>query len=442
MADQKERLIKLGIALDYPVHWKFEKIIRDLIQNFFDAIGSECFAEDFHYSIEPIADGTYQVSMETAGYPFAHEWLEYIGASTKTESCEVTIGMYGEGFKICMISLLKLGITDVSMHSKDWVLHPCIYSEDVDGKSVDMLGYQLLQVPEDEITSLILKGVPHENLRYLEEALLHFFFPENPLFGEKIAEGDDYIIYTGRGKVVPCQQPLKIQGIFYLNYLARGRLYIPFFVMYSGPMLDDVTSRKREILDEFIVWTTLYQITRKLTPEESLRLLILMSDYWNDLPDTMHDITTYYYVICQLVRNVSSSSETTDQFRQEYDELVYIDRPGSDKRTNSRIRQVKVWAKDQGFGNRMVNPVFRLLGAESLIEKFTMKDKQFSKPTPHQAKMIKLLFSLYETIVPAYLQTNLPQEVLIGTKEEADGDPLVYADKDFWSRKRLPYQKI
>ena len=32
--NQENRLIKLGIALDYPVHWGFEKILRDLNQNF------------------------------------------------------------------------------------------------------------------------------------------------------------------------------------------------------------------------------------------------------------------------------------------------------------------------------------------------------------------------------------------------------------------------
>lgn len=43
-------LIKLGIAMDYPVEWDFERILRDLIQNFYDSIGYENFAKEFHYS--------------------------------------------------------------------------------------------------------------------------------------------------------------------------------------------------------------------------------------------------------------------------------------------------------------------------------------------------------------------------------------------------------
>ena len=39
-------LIKLGIAMDYPVEWDFERILRDLIQNFYDSIGCENFAKE------------------------------------------------------------------------------------------------------------------------------------------------------------------------------------------------------------------------------------------------------------------------------------------------------------------------------------------------------------------------------------------------------------
>ena len=38
---KREKLIRLGIALDYPVQWKFERVLRDLIQNFYDSIGPD-----------------------------------------------------------------------------------------------------------------------------------------------------------------------------------------------------------------------------------------------------------------------------------------------------------------------------------------------------------------------------------------------------------------
>ena len=48
----REKLIRLGIALDYPVKWKFERVLRDLIQNFYDSIGPDRFGEAFHYSYD------------------------------------------------------------------------------------------------------------------------------------------------------------------------------------------------------------------------------------------------------------------------------------------------------------------------------------------------------------------------------------------------------
>lgn len=40
------KLIPLHIAMDYPVNWDFERILRDLVQNFYDAIGCERFKEE------------------------------------------------------------------------------------------------------------------------------------------------------------------------------------------------------------------------------------------------------------------------------------------------------------------------------------------------------------------------------------------------------------
>ena len=95
-------LIKLGIAMDYPVEWDFERILRDLIQNFYDSIGCENFTKEFHYSYraEYGRKRSYTVKMSTQGHPFSYEWLVYIGGSTKASSVGKYIGKYGEGFKI------------------------------------------------------------------------------------------------------------------------------------------------------------------------------------------------------------------------------------------------------------------------------------------------------------------------------------------------------
>lgn len=41
--------IPLGIATDYQVRWNVHRIIRDFIQNFYDSVGYEHFADEFQY---------------------------------------------------------------------------------------------------------------------------------------------------------------------------------------------------------------------------------------------------------------------------------------------------------------------------------------------------------------------------------------------------------
>ena len=46
--DKRNRyLVPLDLVMDYPVNWEFWRILRDLIQNFYDSIGYENFHKEF-----------------------------------------------------------------------------------------------------------------------------------------------------------------------------------------------------------------------------------------------------------------------------------------------------------------------------------------------------------------------------------------------------------
>ena len=53
-----EELIKMDIAIDYPVRWSFERVLRDLIQNFYDSIGPEKFGKEMNYTYSRESSGT------------------------------------------------------------------------------------------------------------------------------------------------------------------------------------------------------------------------------------------------------------------------------------------------------------------------------------------------------------------------------------------------
>lgn len=376
--DGKEELIKTGIAIDYLVRWSFEGALRDLIQIFYDSIGPEKFGKEMEYICRQESSGLIELVMKTINCPFHFDWFLYIGDSTKTQAGSEYIGKYCECFQISMLNLMKIGVRDIEMHSQDWILRPCIYEEKIDGTNVAMLGYIRSRCKDDSITSLQIRGIPYECNSWIHEGLLHFFYPENPLFGEKIGEdlyadsesgiNRTYTVYSGSGMSVPCLQN-DCRGILYINHLARGRLPFPAFIDMSGEGLCLPDTHRRKNLDKFQVWKNMYILTRRMKPEDSLRLLLLMEPYWNDLPRSGNDNSTWYYVICQLVRNTASKENTTAKFKESYNHLAYIERKNSNRERNRLIDRTTQWAT-QNNTDRIVNPAFRLLGAKSLIRQY------------------------------------------------------------------------
>lgn len=383
--------VPLGVAMDYQVEWNIHRIIRDFIQNFYDSIGYEHFADEFQYEWEfcdQDEDSAYygcrrkkklHIRMRTHGHSFSYEWLSSIGGSTKTGKSNYA-GKYGEGFKIALLSLVKLG-GDAVMSSGRWELHPCKYTEKIDGQDIEMFGYRMETREDDGFTTLDLYGISasDENIRYAEEAMLEFFYPGNLLFGEKIAAADDYALYGRSAVKVPCTECKDIQGVFYYKYIARGRLPFPAVIHLTEAERVFDEDRSRDIVSQATVVGAVYEVAEKLSPEASFWLLVKMKDQWQDIPvfkkEYPADLNTWYYVICQLVRNISSDSKYVKRFVQEYpvDQYAYLDRIGSDYRKNRMLREAKRWFDEYNKGpdrRRLINPVFRLLGFPSVLTEY------------------------------------------------------------------------
>ncbi len=431
MEKNTEEIVRLGIALDYAARWNFERTLRDLIQNFYDSIGMDRFAEEFHFEYVLTDKDKYRITMSTIGHPFNYEWLVYIGGSTKTEDSGEFIGQYGEGFKICMLNLIRLGMPDVTMHSQDWEIRPATYQERVGCEDVTMLGYSVRKTVDDNMTLLVIDRVPSKYRSYLEEALLHFFYPGNPLFGEMLVQDSRFAIFKGSGVKIPCQQNLDLSGILYKRYLARGRLPFPLFILiidrstHSG----EGETRNRKMLDDQDIVADIYKISRQLSPEASLEVLRIMNRFWNEMP-RKKDRANWYYPICQLVRNISTSEECTGEFIREYPDLAYIDRKGSDRKKNALITRVTVWARKNNK-KRIVNPIFRLLGVQSLTDQFV---KEYSSglraPVGAEKERAKILYNAYKAILPEKWTIDRP-EIMIGTLHQSRQDPVIFAERDY-----------
>lgn len=395
MESSTVKKIPLNIAMDYPVNWDFVQILRELIQNFYDSIGAENFAKDFIYTYEEC--GGYKVELKTRACAFDFKWLTYIGGSIKTMHPGKYIGMYGEGFKMCVLNIMAGKKGKLLMESGDWWLEPYSYDKVVDDKKLQMLGYKVGKRENDGWTRLTLQNISKSEEKALKEVLLYFFYPENPLFGEKLYETEEYAVYSRSDMAIPGEgKNSSSRGVLYCNFLARATLPIDIVLLCRKDMIKS-DSRRRPTMKKGEIKDVLYEMAAGLDAEASYIMLEVMREYWADMPKRLVDMDTWYYVICQLVRNIYKNEGVSTRFQNKYPELYYIEKKTADRERNRLIDETSAWCEKKKI--ELVNPVFRLLGANSLVEQYIEEmEKAYREPTPEEKKKLSIVFLALEEL--------------------------------------------
>ena len=432
--------IPLDIALDYPIGWSFRIVLRDLIQNFYDTLGPDEFGEKFSYIWRLDDEGkSYYLEMSIHDSPFSYEWLTYVGGSTKMDGDTCYVGQYGEGFKMSALRIVQMGGMELTMHSQDWKIRPVTYDEEIDGIKVPMLGYEYHEVEDDRLTLLTLAGIPLSERKNLENGRLDFFFEDNPLFGKKIGEGENYAIYCRSRLPIPCDQPDdKLKGILYVNHMARGRLDIPFCVDCQMELHGD--KRSRPTLNKTDTLEYLDCSSKKWSAADSAEVLRILKPYWNDMIKGRYDLDSKYYLICQLVRNVSKDRKISALFAEEMRECGYIEKKGSDTHRNRLIDETKRWWMLER-SKRLVNPIFRLLGAENLVDTYVgTKEKEYRTPNGYELKRYNAIAKSVVDTIPYLRYADIPAIVI---RVEGDGayDPLQFSERLYGDRKKRAGRK-
>lgn len=428
----KEELIKIDVALDYAVDWDNKRIYRDLVQNFYDSTDSEHFFEAFRLR-EIKKQNTYDIVMEMKGTSFSYEWLTYIGGSTKTDSPGSYVGMYGEGFKISSLCLYR-NKKEITMESADWSLEVCKYKKKIDGKIVPMLGYIKKSRNDDGITRLLIRNVNEKELYAVDEAVMNFYYPENPLLGKRIAKGEKYAIHKRSNIRIPCDDWCCIKGILFCNNLARGRLPIDLVINIKTDMRKD-SDRSRKAWDDYQSIAFLNKHIDMLDAKASYQLLNHMNKYWNDLPQRLVDLESWYYVICQLVRNVSKDPYIRRKFLKKNTDLVYLARPSADRFENKKLREIKEWARDNPIyaNRRFVNPIFRLLGAHSVAEDYERENiTNLLEIGEDEKKLCEILYSCMENVWPYKIYDTRPPVFLF---KGIHVDQMQFCERDYGSNR-------
>jgi len=185
----KSEIIKLNILISYPVKWNNFFVMRDFVQNFFDAIGYEDFFDGFKYKYD---SGELTMEGKTS---FDLDWLCYLGTSTKRDPDTKSAGRFGEGFKLAALIAYRDFGYDITMESKDWRIIVTEEDEVIDGKAVKCLAYKKTNRKDDGFSRLILDKVDEKQYDEFELSIKGFFYRDNPFLGRCIYYDNGYGVY-------------------------------------------------------------------------------------------------------------------------------------------------------------------------------------------------------------------------------------------------------
>lgn len=356
-------VIPLNIVTTYPVKWTKYKVFRDFIQNFYDSVGYECWKESFHFEYD---NGV--VRMWIDNICFSYEWLLHIGASTKTGNSLSNAGYFGEGFKIASLCAMRDFEWKIKMSSGDWKLWVTCAEQKIDNCNVQMLAYDVRKQENQGRSCLELSVLTESDFMIFKETLEAFYYPENPIIGEKIWEGREGAVYTRSANTYNLGLP------YTGDFGRRGAVFCAYQLLGSNPF-DLVVclhhykkeDRERSSLYSFEVIKVFQEIAYYVDSYGAMCILEKMRRYWNSRPKTHIDIHSWSPVIDRLIRKVSQSQTVTQCFRDKYPNLLSLE-PIYSIRDRNRRGQARAWLFTQNRKYLLVKGEFQKLGYKTLEE--------------------------------------------------------------------------
>lgn len=392
-------IISLNIVMTYPVHWGKYNLFRDFIQNFYDSVGYENFDQMFQYSYE---DEKLEMTINSVN--FSYEWLLHIGASTKTATSKDHAGYFGEGFKIASLCGYRDFNWNITMSSADWVLKVIDEKQQIDGNTINMLAYDIQKVENKNRSSLSIYPISKRDFQLFKTAILSFYYPQNPLIGEVIWEGEEGAVYKrSQNKYdenLPYTSDFGRKGAVFCSYQLLGSNPFDLVVCIHHYRKDD---RERRSLYSFNVVDVFKDISYYIDPYGAVCMLEKMRRYWGSVPHKRIDIDSWYPVIVNLLDKISQSSEAINIFRKKYPNLLYLKQMNSIRDKNRR-GQARAWLNQQEKKYLTVQEGFARLGYHSLEDECAVNGGFVcdDEPNEKQIECFEILEDLIETLYEGF----------------------------------------
>ena len=399
-------VLPLNLVFDYPVSWGRYKVLRDLIQNFYDAVGYRNWQTQFSHWCEN--DVLY---LKAADVGFSYDWLVPIGASTKRDGSGEFAGHFGEGFKIASLCAKRDHGWNIEMTSRSWELRVEVDSIKIDRKKVSSLAYQIWKHRRSQPdTILALYPFDIDDREVLKAALLSFYYPGNPLFGNEIWSDRSSAVFHRSEDPKPRGFPGSYNspgpGIIYAGYQALGSFSFPLVIAEHGFRNPD---RERNSFYQMDVIKVFKSVAREVSPACAFELLEVLRSKWYAYPRKRYDFDCWYPIVNELARRVGESNEETQKWFGKYPLLLVAKKV--DRRNvvaSNRRRQALSWMRGSGVSYRLVQDGFAYLGYPSLEDSCEQHGgfSQEREPTSAEEELIDVLEELVKEILPGFFGTQ------------------------------------
>jgi len=444
------KTIPLNIMLSYPVRWKKEQILRDIVQNFYDDVGMYRFGKAFKTEYDPAKE---VVSLIVASKGFSYEWLLHMGASTKQDHPGKFAGFFGEGFKVAALCALRDFNWKINMRSRNWALEVITLETVVDGKGFQQLAYHVEEeLSHSDETVLTLSTLSKEDNDLLKDVVLSFYFPENPLLGKRIFENEYAAIYERSKQPKPAHFPegldLNGEGIVFIGFQARGSFIRPLAICNHR-----FKTKERERHDVFFgtVLDMLIDLVDIIDAGVCCYLLKQLERYWYDYPDYKWDMDSWYALVRKLIRKiVHYDSVLARDFTKNHPNLVVCERPLNQHARNQKT-QALGWMKKHLPDARLVQDSFMLLGYSTVID-LCEKAGGFNLtriPAPYESALLDILEKAAKEMMPGFFEDYPPcliieneSAAVNGTAKLSKNKEITYNSRGYRFRYRLSQIEI
>lgn len=364
-AERGHEVVSLQLVATYPVFWTRFAVLRDFVQNFYDAAGRLAFAEAVR--IQGVS-GDLTIEMEGEGFELG--WLTHIGASSKTQAQEgSTAGYFGEGFKIAALCAVRDFGWGITMGSKTWSARVEFASEHIGRNEVRVLSYHVSQSnPLPGRTWLKLTGLTPDDLSLAREVRLCFDFIGNPLIGERVCSNQSVAVYRATeqrpGRQLPITGSKSDTGTLFLGHQARATL--PFPLIVSMPKIR-TKERDRPSLYDFQVIDYLADAAACMDAGAAAEVLVHLRRHWRLPAPRGFKCGSWANVVSKLVYTLAKSPGHVARFRSQFPNLL-VREPVSRANIPARNRraQASAWLRVHGPKSTVVQRAFGVLGYPTL----------------------------------------------------------------------------